>query len=100
MTTSVDLDQARVTRSRPPARQATDPQLGTAAGRGRLAVVAGAVAAVALAAAAVVGGAAGAPVVSDPGVLTRWGLLVLRTVYDIGGMATIGVLVVAIPPMS
>ena len=96
MTTSVDLDHARVTRSRPPARQTTDPQPGTAAGRGRLAVVAGAVAAVALAAAAVVGGAAGAPVVSDPGVLTRWGLLVLRAVYDIGGMATIGVLVVAV----
>jgi putative copper resistance protein D len=29
-------------------------------------------------------------------VLSRWGLLVLRTVYDIGGMATIGVLVVGV----
>ena len=96
MTTSVDLDQGRVTVRRPPARQAKDPQLGPGSARGRLAVAAGAVAALALAVAAVVGGAAGAPLLSDPGVLSRWGLLATRTVYDIGAMATIGVLVVAV----
>ncbi len=96
MTTSVDLDQTTVTSRRSPAPKAVDPQLGARMSRGRLALLAAGVASVALAGAAVVGGAAGAPVVSDPGVLTRWGLLVLRTVYDIGGMATIGVLVVAV----
>lgn len=96
MTTSVDLDQTSVTRRRPPARQGPDRRLDGPVSRGRLAVVAGAVAAVAMAGAAVVGGAAGPPLISDPGVLSRWGMLVLRAVYDVAGMATIGVLVLAV----
>lgn len=69
----------------------------TSPARVRCLVLAAAIAcAASLGVASVVGGAADASVVSDPGVLSRWGLLVMRTVYDITAMATIGVLVVAV----
>ncbi len=64
--------------------------------RRRLALAAATASALTLTVASVVGGAADAPLLADPGVLSRWGLLAVRTGYDVSGMATIGVLVVAV----
>ena len=69
---------------------------GPAPSRRRLALAAAAASALALTVAAVVGGAAAAPLLADPGLVSRWGLLVVRTAYDVGAMATIGVLVAAV----
>ena len=97
MTTSADLDR-RVRRTSTPAsgpRIAVEPG---AAGpsRRRLALAAAAASALGLTVAAVVGGAAAAPLLADPGLVSRWGLLAVRAGYDIAAMATIGVLVVAV----
>jgi putative copper resistance protein D len=64
--------------------------------RRRLALAAAAAAALTLGVASVAGGAAAAPLLADPGVLSRWGLLAVRTGYDVTAMATIGVLVAAV----
>ena len=73
---------------------------GLATGRwgGALGVVVLAVLAAAgvLVAAAGVGGAADPVAIGDPGPVTRWGLLVSRTVYDVAAIGTLGVLVVAV----
>lgn len=42
--------------------------------------------------AAVVGEAAAAPVVADPGVFVRWGILYTRVVHDLAAAATVGLL--------
>ena len=60
-----------------------------------LAMAAVAAGSIALVVAVTIGGGASAPVVSDPGPLTRWGVPVLRLLFDVAAMATIGVLVVA-----
>ncbi len=97
MTTSVDLDARARTRSPSSAGRLVEPAPGpTAPSRRRLALAAAAAAAVALTVASVVGGAAAAPLLADPGVLSRWGLLAVRTAYDVTAMATIGVLVAAV----
>ena len=96
MATSVDLDQRDLMRSGGADRPATSARMIDAPGRVGLAVAAGALGTTALVVAAVVGKGADAPVIADPGVVSRWGLLVLRTVYDLSAMATIGVLVVAV----
>jgi putative copper export protein len=49
-----------------------------------------------LVAGSLVGGAAAAPALSDPGPVTRWGLLVARTAYDVAAIGTLGVLVIAV----
>ncbi|WP_298456722.1 copper resistance D family protein [uncultured Cellulomonas sp.] len=46
--------------------------------------------------AAQVGGAADPVSIGDPGPVTRWGLLVSRTVYDLTAIGTLGTLVVAV----
>jgi len=46
--------------------------------------------------ASVVGGAAAPPTLSDPGPVTRWGLLVARAAYDLAGLATVGLLLVSV----
>ncbi|MFW5470964.1 copper resistance D family protein [Knoellia sp. CPCC 206435] len=101
MATSVDLEHRPLTRG--PRGAASDAPLRRAAGSGfrlRLAVAAGLMGAGALVVAAVVGGAAGTSAIADPGAVTRWGLLVARTVYDVTAMGTIGILVVAVVLLS
>ncbi|GAA2728830.1 copper resistance D family protein [Cellulomonas aerilata] len=49
-----------------------------------------------LVAAALLGGAAAPEALSDPGPLTRWGLLALRLACDLSAIGTIGVLLVAV----
>ena len=49
-----------------------------------------------LVAASLVGGAATPEALSDPGPLTRWGVLAARTAYDVSALGTVGVLVVAV----
>jgi putative copper resistance protein D len=49
-----------------------------------------------LVAAALLGGAATPSELSDPGPLTRWGLLVSRTAYDLAAIGTLGVLLVSV----
>lgn len=46
--------------------------------------------------AAATGGAARASALDDPGAITRWGLLLVRTAHDIAAMCTLGVLAVAV----
>jgi putative copper export protein len=46
--------------------------------------------------ASLVGGAAAPQALGDPGPVTRWGLLVTRTVYDVAAIGTLGVLAVAV----
>ena len=48
---------------------------------------------VALPLAGVVGEAASAPVIGDPGVVVRWGLLYARVVHDLAAAATVGLLI-------
>lgn len=50
----------------------------------------------ALVLAAGLGGAARAPLLADPGVVTRWGLLGARVLLDVSAMLTVGALVVAV----
>lgn len=110
MTTSTDLasvglrsadlagtDPTATTATPPPAGRlrARDPREG-APDRRRLAVAAVTASGVMLVLAAVVGGAAVGSPVADPGVLSRWALLAVRTAYDVTAMATIGVLVAAV----
>jgi putative copper resistance protein D len=45
--------------------------------------------------AALIGSAAAAPLIGDPGVIVRWGLLYARVVHDVAAAATIGLLVLA-----
>jgi putative copper resistance protein D len=97
MTTSVDLDARARTRSPSAIGRPVEPAPGPAApNRRRLALAAVTASAAALTVASVVGGAAAAPLLADPGLLSRWGLLAVRTGYDISAMAAIGVLVVAV----
>lgn len=107
MTTSADLasldlapahvDGRAHPRADQPAGRLGAPESGLAGpSRRRLALAAAAAAAVTLVVASVVGGAGAAPLVADPGALSRWGLLALRTGYDVTGMATIGVLVAGV----
>lgn len=105
MTTSADLDERGRTRTattrrlattRPPRSSVATEPASAASSRRHLAVAAVAACAAALTAAAVVGGAAIAPLLADPGVASRWGLLALRAGFDVTAMATIGVLVVAV----
>jgi putative copper export protein len=49
-----------------------------------------------LVAAAGVGGAADPTTIGDPGPVTRWGLLVSRTLYDVAAIGTLGVLLVVV----
>ena len=49
-----------------------------------------------LMAASLVGGAATPEALSDPGPLTRWGVLAARTAYDVSAIGTVGVLVMAV----
>ncbi len=93
--TAADLAERATIPSAPPAGRAHEAALG-APSRGRLALAAAAASGVALTVAAVVGGAANAPLLADPGALSRWALLLVRTAYDVTGMATIGVLVAAV----
>lgn len=99
MATSVDLEQRPLTRGLHEAAGTPAPRLSAARHVG-LALAAASVGATALVVASVVGEAAQAPVISDPGPVTRWGLLVARTAYDLTAMATIGVLVVAVVLLS
>ena len=46
--------------------------------------------------AALLGGAADPAVVGDPGAVTRWGVLLVRTAHDVTATVTIGVLAVAV----
>ena len=96
MATSVDLDQRDLTGRGQAPRPASTARLTAAPGRTGLVVAAATIGTAALVVAAVVGKAAEAPVFADPGVVSRWGLLVLRAVFDLAAMATIGVLVVAV----
>jgi putative copper export protein len=100
MAISVELEQPHLTRSPRDARPTTAPRRTAVPGRVRLVVAAASLGATALVVASVVGKAAEAPAISDPGVITRWGLLVARTVYDLTAMGTIGVLVVAVVLLS
>jgi putative copper resistance protein D len=43
--------------------------------------------------AALIGAAAAAPVIGDPGVVVRWGLLYARAVHDLAAAATVGLLI-------
>ncbi len=49
-----------------------------------------------LVAGALLGGAAAPETLSDPGPVTRWGVLVARGVYDVAAIGTLGVLLVAV----
>ncbi len=55
-------------------------------------VALGVAAAVATPLAAIIGEAAAAPVIADPGVVVRWGILYARVVHDLAAAATIGLL--------
>lgn len=46
--------------------------------------------------AALLGGAADPPGIGDPGPVTRWGLLVARTAYDLASIGTLGVLLLVV----
>src|SRR6476659_9369702 len=96
MATSVDLDHRDLPQRGRTPRAATAARLTPAPRRTRLVVAAATIGTTALVVAAVVGKAAEAPVFADPGMVSRWGLLVSRAVFDLAGMATIGVLVVAV----
>lgn len=100
MAISVDLEQPHLTRSPCAARPTAAPSRSAISGRAGLVVAATSLGATALVVASVVGKAAEAPAISDPGVVTRWGLLVSRAVYDVTAMGTIGVLVVAVVLLS
>ena len=97
MTTSADLDQRAHPRGAQPTGRLAAPEPGPVPPNRRgLALAAATASALALTVAAVVGGASAAPLLADPGVVSRWGLLAARTAFDITAMATIGVLVVAV----
>jgi len=96
MATSVDLDHRDRTRHGRARRPATAARPAPPPGRTGLVLAAATTGTTALVVAAVVGKAAEAPVFADPGMVSRWGLLVFRAVFDLAGMATIGVLVVAV----
>jgi putative copper resistance protein D len=49
-----------------------------------------------LVAAALLGGAADPTTIGDPGPVTRWGVLVFRTAYDVAAIGTLGVLLVVV----
>lgn len=55
-------------------------------------VALGVAAAVAAPLAAIIGEAAAAPVIADPGVVVRWGIIYARVVHDLAAAATIGLL--------
>ena len=100
MATTVDLGRPDLKRSRGADRPVNPTRLTTAPRRVGLAVAAGALGTTALVVATLVGKGAEASVIADPGVVSRWGLVVLRMVYDLAAMATIGVLVVAVVLLS
>ncbi|HWO51592.1 MAG TPA: hypothetical protein VNN23_08350, partial [Ornithinibacter sp.] len=100
MATTVDLGRPDLKRSRGADRPVNPTRLTTAPRRVGLAVAAGALGTTALVVATLVGKGAEASAIADPGVVSRWGLVVLRMVYDLAAMATIGVLVVAVVLLS
>jgi len=100
MATTVDLGRPDLKRSRGADRPVNPTRLTTAPRRVGLAVAAGALGTTALVVATLVGKGAEASAIADPGVVSRWGLVMLRMVYDLAAMATIGVLVVAVVLLS